>query len=492
MTFKILTFPDKMSIIALDPSSYVRRLIESQTMALIQEDSRQQQKDPICSEPTLTTSEQPFLLITHGDQDEPFLHKYHKNLEIVVIFHKLAANSQMNGLYKQSIIVSLKAKTLNESNHFPLTEQWPRQSKYEMEDGIEKFPNCAPWAVFEIHPTRAPIFPKHLKVLNISLPIEQFLWKTIDQPDAEFSRFFPSPFGFITRHKPEDFLYGMSQDLSATSKSHLPFNENLPYPYNNRRGVNYSFDSVMEAEILQDDRQVDRENLLERLRSELNQTRISVEQNNASSEQQPAVVIGPELDDNLTKDATPDSLLNGKPLGSSDTTTTNAADVPTASIPTVEDVSDAVAKRSGTVSQSSSSTAGDANTSADQHQPAVSNTASGGTTPRLTRQDDTAKALHKNSSFKIFLEQIIGHVNTFSPSLLSCWLEPLVTYNENSKKFELDLHSATKANIAVIELLNTLQVDHQFLKYDRQKFIDFFERKLFRYKTMEMTHTDPS
>ena len=225
----------------------------------------------------------------------------------------------------------------------------------------------------------------------------------------------------------------------------------------------------------------------------------------AQKEKEQSAEVTPELNINLTKDSSPESVLSGRPLGSSPPTAATIGDVPPASIAAVDNISEAVAKRARTDptnSLSSSSTAEDENSPAAQQPPAASGTASGGAIASgsatvsggtfHTRQDDAAKNLHQNSNLCLFLEQIVDHVNSFSPALRSCWLEPLVSFNDTTNKFVLDISAATKHNIAVIKQLNDLQAEHQLFKYDRQKFIDFFEKKLLRYKTMSMTYNTDS
>lgn len=394
------------TVIALEPSSYVRRLVESQLLALIHQDGRKNQKEPLCPEPSLNTCKQPFLLINHLEKEEPFSHKYHQLFNLTVYFHKISDSSPINGMHRQYIVVSLKATELNGTNYFPITQEWPRKAKYPLDKEIQQFPSCAPWDIFDIHPSRTATPPKHLRVVNLELPIEQFRWKSHDKPTSQYERFFPSTFSFISRSQPPDFIYGMSQDLSTTSKSHLPHHERLPYPHDGRRGNDYSFDSVMNDEM-----ESDRHNLVDLVSEFQKRKDNKAPEATGQLEKEQSSNLATEFSIDMTNDTNGDrldALLNGPPLGTSPTLAT-IGDLPTSSIAVVDDISDAIAKRA------SSSTADDENSPAAQQTPAASANASGGAIALdnttgiggtfQTRQDDAAKNLPENSNLVMFLEE---------------------------------------------------------------------------------------
>ena len=64
--------------------------------------------------------------------------------------------------------------------------------------------------------------------------------------------------------------------------------------------------------------------------------------------------------------------------------------------------------------------------------------------PRNTRSDASAKSL--TTQEKEFLSRLCHHVNNFDSPLVSIYLDPLVTFNKTSCKFETHYDQATNLN----------------------------------------------
>ena len=84
------------------------------------------------------------------------------------------------------------------------------------------------------------------------------------------------------------------------------------------------------------------------------------------------------------------------------------------------------------------------------------------------------------------MSSLIDHINTFQPPLKSCWLEPVIKYDELTSDFTMDATVAINHNLKLIEMLMELKEKYNYFTYTRQKFIDLFEKKLFIMRTGPM------
>ena len=99
---------------------------------------------------------------------------------------------------------------------------------------------------------------------------------------------------------------------------------------------------------------------------------------------------------------------------------------------------------------------------------------------RNTRSDASAKSL--TTQEKDFISRLCHHVNSFDSQLVSIYLDPLVTFNKNSCKFEIHYDQATNLNKLYLTTMMSSPKFTNILTIDQPAFITLIQKYLSQFR----------
>ena len=319
-------------------------------------------------------------------------------------------------------------------------------------------------------------------------------WSTANNPTNPQNRFFPGQEGKIQLREPPDFIYFLSQDLSALRLTHV---ENLQTP---QQFLNSSYHSALPklknvrdpllrasfpppeypssfhfSKELADQHLKERNNHLKLIESTLNKPSLlnhstpEFRTNNFREDHQIFVEGDEEEQVPVFAPLHPRDKSSGSLREQMESGPTAHSDGTEQGINLEETFSSTVSTQ---VSQDTDNLAAASIPEVNMNNSVI-----------MTKRQRLASELPYNQPFGEFLIQYQAHVNTFEKPITSLYLEPVLMLDRMSNKYELDLHKCTQSTYTTIKKLLSHHEKYNLFQMNSASLANFYEKFMGRYKT---------
>ena len=360
--------------------------------------------------------------------------------------------------------------------------------KYEQKYGVDIFPPTTPWIRTRLHSVLTPALPLSLKPLTIPIQAELLRWSSDGSSTSMKNRFYPSVNGKTQLREPSDYLFGMSENMSSLKLSNVPQLDEAPIQFRqqpqvrnpHRKPFQYNQMTRTPAHEIQIQKAIDKR-LTPEQQMHISEVRKDLHPDNKVN------VTTPEY--HLDDDIYTNRFLDVSEIDVSNTSTDRpnlgrlqSKDMHTGSID--EQFQEAPVSSSA-IAESSAGAGTSHQPTSDLTERATSTLPEVQIEPETiitTRGQKQAENLHTDQKYVEFLHQLKQLVDEFPRKIPSLYLEPVLTLNNDTGVYDLDLMNFTEPLYRQITYLMEQNELHDVLQMDIESFESFYQVQMKKYK----------